>query len=260
MIIQSVITRPVYDEEAHKGNPFHRRTLGHLPTAHVAGVLGYFVGPFFEGGIVYWMPKFNFDDFLRYCGELHITGFFTVPPIYMAIAKHPAVKDQFRHMRVAASGAAPLTGELQKAATRRMKMSGGSSVTQTWGMSETTGAATLVRPGSTVQMGSLGNLLPNVRLRLVLLSVISLTELIRIRLVDDNDKDVKPGQPGEGLIKGPIVTQGYHNRPEANQSSFTSDGWLRTGDIFRIDGKELFVVDRKKASCYQCCTTVQTAD
>lgn len=67
-----------------------------------------------------------------------------------------------------------------------------------------------------------------------------------IRLVDDDEKDVQPGEPGEAFIKGPIVTQGYHNNPEANKSSFTSDGWLRTGDILEMRGTELFVVDRKK--------------
>ncbi|KAK7432539.1 hypothetical protein QQZ08_000746 [Neonectria magnoliae] len=226
--IPATLTRPIYDEEARKGNPFHHRTLGHLPTAHIAGVQGYFINPFYEGGIVYWMPKFNFDDFLRYCGELRITGFFTVPPIFMAIAKHPEVKDQFRYMRVATSGAAPLTGDLQLAATEKMNFS--TSVVQTWGLSETTGAATLTLPGEPVTMGSLGSLLPNMLLR----------------LVDDEEKDVQPGEPGEAFVKGPIVTQGYHNNPKANQESFTKDGWLRTGDILRMEGTELFVVDRKK--------------
>ncbi|KAH6994942.1 hypothetical protein EDB80DRAFT_154052 [Ilyonectria destructans] len=224
----AAVSRPIFDEEARKGNPYHHRTLGHLPTAHIAGVQGYFINPFYEGGIVYWMPTFKFDDFLRYCGELRITGFFTVPPIFMAIAKHPAVKDQFRHMRSAISGAAPLTGELQQAATKKMNMS--ASVTQTWGLSETTGAATIVPPGTPVTMGSLGSLLPN----------------MLMRLVDDDEKDVQPGEPGEAFIKGPIVTQGYHKNAEANEKSFTSDGWLRTGDILEMRGTELFVIDRKK--------------
>ncbi|KAH7141343.1 hypothetical protein B0J13DRAFT_556650 [Dactylonectria estremocensis] len=226
--LPAAVSRPVFDEEARNGNPFHHRTLGHLPTAHIAGVQGYFINPFYEGGIVYWMPTFKFDDFLRYCEELRITGFFTVPPIYMAIAKHPAVKDQFRHMRSAICGAAPLTGELQQAATRKMKMA--ASVRQTWGLSETTGSATFVTPGTPVTMGSLGSPLPNVLLR----------------LVNDDENDVKPGEPGEALIKGPIVTQGYHNNPDANQKAFTLDGWLRTGDILEIKGTDLFIVDRKK--------------
>jgi 4-coumarate--CoA ligase len=53
-------------------------------------------------------------------------------------------------------------------------------------------------------------------------------------------------------MKGPIVTQGYHNNPDANASSFTSDGWLRTGDILRFEGKQLYVVDRKKVRQSRC--------
>lgn len=56
------------------------------------------------------------------------------------------------------------------------------------------------------------------------------------------------GQPGEALLKGPMITKGYHNNPEATKSSFTADGYLRTGDILRVKGDLLYIVDRKKAS------------
>lgn len=75
-----------------------------------------------------------------------------------------------------------------------------------------------------------------------------LTTCLLIRLVDENDNDVEVGQPGEALLKGPMVTKGYHNNPEANKSSFTSDGWFRTGDILKMEGDMLYMVDRKKAS------------
>lgn len=58
---------------------------------------------------------------------------------------------------------------------------------------------------------------------------------------------MRPGEPGEVLIKGPIVTQGYHRNPEANEKAFTADGWMRTGDVMRIDANNLYhIVDRKK--------------
>lgn len=56
------------------------------------------------------------------------------------------------------------------------------------------------------------------------------------------------GEPGEALIKGPIVTKGYHNNPQANINSFTEDGWFRTGDVLRMEGDLLYIVDRKKVS------------
>lgn len=162
VVIPSAVNRPVHDEWERQGKGFPRRTLGHLPTAHIAGVQSYFVNAFYEGGIVFWMPTFNFDDFVKYCSTLEITGFFTVPPIYMAIAKHPGVKDQFRFMRQAVTGAAPLSQALQEDASKKL---GGTIVTQTWGLSETTGSVTHTPPDRTDTMGSLSPLLPNVQLR-----------------------------------------------------------------------------------------------
>lgn len=118
------------------------------------------------------MPTFSFDDFVTYAGALRMTTVFTVPPIYMAIAKHPAVQQQFRHVRVATSGAAALTGELQGMASRRMG-GDGFAVRQTWGMSETCGAATYCPFGEDVTLGSLGRLLPNVLMRSLYFPLIS---------------------------------------------------------------------------------------
>lgn len=79
---------------------FEYRTLAHLPAAHIAGVQGYFINPFFAGGTVYWIPSFDFAKFLHY-NKLHkITFFFTVPPIYLLIAKTETITDQFDTLEV----------------------------------------------------------------------------------------------------------------------------------------------------------------
>src|SRR3546814_15552732 len=68
---------------------------------------------------------------------------------------------------------------------------------------------------------------------------------ISIRVVDASGNDVERGAIGELLVKGPTVTPGYWNRPDANAAAFTEDGWLRTGDAVRIDEDDyLFVIDR----------------
>jgi fatty-acyl-CoA synthase len=67
-----------------------------------------------------------------------------------------------------------------------------------------------------------------------------------IRIIDDAGKDVAPGGIGELLIKGPNITPGYWNKPEATASSFT-DGWLHTGDAARMDDEGfVYIVDRWK--------------
>ncbi|KAJ3547392.1 hypothetical protein NM208_g1544 [Fusarium decemcellulare] len=191
---------------------FQYRTIGHLPAAHIAGILGYLVHPSMYGpGTVYWMPKFNFDDFLKYNKKHRITSFFTVPPIYMLIAHSPKVTDQFEALHHAITGAAPMGPDLTARAEKKL----GCTVSQTWGLSETTASVTgqpWDEPDST---GSISTILPN----------------IRMRIVDDAGRDVQDGQQGEFLVQGPTVTVGYWNDAEATARTFTSCGrWLKTGD------------------------------
>ncbi|STW50056.1 long-chain-fatty-acid--CoA ligase [Klebsiella pneumoniae] len=66
------------------------------------------------------------------------------------------------------------------------------------------------------------------------------------KLVDDDDNEVAPGQPGELCIKGPQVMLGYWQRPDATDE-IIKDGWLHTGDIAVMDEEGfLRIVDRKK--------------
>jgi acyl-CoA synthetase (AMP-forming)/AMP-acid ligase II len=161
--VVAVVNWPVWEQWEKEGNPLELRTLGHLPSAHIAGVQGYFVNPLYNGGTVYWMPSFNFDEFLKYSTALKITNWFTVPPILTAIAKHPAAKEQFFTMRSAVSGAAPLSKALQEEANKKLP---NCQITQTWGLSETTGSVTHSTPRDDIS-GSVGSLLPCVSLRLV---------------------------------------------------------------------------------------------
>jgi 4-coumarate--CoA ligase len=157
--------REEIEARVSRGEPrFEYRTLAHLPASHIAGVQGYFINPFYMGGPTYWMPKFDFAKFLEYNKKFRITFSFTVPPIYLLIAKMPVVTDQFEHLEVAISGAAPLGKELQHAASR--KLGGGRTfIAQTWGLSETTGSVTAMPWGEKDDTGSVSKLLPNMSVR-----------------------------------------------------------------------------------------------
>ncbi|HYY88727.1 MAG TPA: AMP-binding protein [Chloroflexota bacterium] len=68
-----------------------------------------------------------------------------------------------------------------------------------------------------------------------------------IRIVDEDDRDVPPGEPGNLLARGPYTIRGYYRAPEHNQRAFTSDGFYRTGDIVRLTpGENLSVEGREK--------------
>ncbi len=67
-----------------------------------------------------------------------------------------------------------------------------------------------------------------------------------VRLVDDDDNDVPVGEPGEQIIRGPVIMKGYYKNEETNQRAFRG-GWFHTGDIlFRDAAGNYFFADRKK--------------
>ncbi|KAE9369588.1 acetyl-CoA synthetase-like protein [Stipitochalara longipes BDJ] len=230
IVAQSYIPTRMYKEgrAARNEPPFEYRTLAHLPAAHIAGVMCYLVNPFSFGGTVYWMPRFDFLQFLEYNKKFRITFFFTVPPIWLLIAKMPNVTDQFDNLEMAISGAAPLGKDLQHAASSKLGK-GKTFISQTWGLSETTGSSTVMPWGERDETGSVSPLMPNMSLR----------------LVDDNGKDVEEGKPGEIWMKGPVVTNGYYRNPQATKDSFV-DGWFCTGDIAIWKNGLPYIVDRKK--------------
>jgi len=101
----------------------------------------------------------------------------------------------------------------------------GFTILQGYGLTETSGAATVTRFEDN-KIGSVGTPLNGVDVR-----------------IDEPNE----GGIGEVLIRGPIVMQGYYHNPEANRAAFTDDGWFRSGDLGRFDaGGHLYIVGRKK--------------
>lgn len=163
--LPAYINRPVWQDWAAAGKPFELRTLAHLPTAHISGVQGYFVNAFYDGGIVYWMPSFDFTAFLKYNVRYRITTFFSLPKIFLGLARHPGVTDQLRALRIAYSGATPLNKEVYACTNFGGEGEDRTLLSQTWGASETTGAVTHVSPAARDTSGSVGALLPNMLMR-----------------------------------------------------------------------------------------------
>lgn len=226
MITQSVLETYLSRTGRRVHVDYHYRAIAHLPATHIAGLQGYFINNIMAGGTVYWLPKFVWEKFVAAVARHRPTFLPSVPAVYLRIAKDPDVTDQFHSVENAQSGAAPMGIELQKMAEKKFKC----RISQSWGLTETTGAVTWLPWDRVDDTGSISQLMPNTRMM----------------IVDDDGKSVPDGHAGEILVKGPNLTSGYWNNPEATQEAITEDGWFRTGDIgLRRDAK-FYIIDRKK--------------
>ncbi|MBL1099753.1 class I adenylate-forming enzyme family protein [Streptomyces coffeae] len=160
---------------------------------------------------------------------------YTVGPstAFMALMAHPqATRDHFSSFRIISSGGAPLPPAL----VERFQSTLGPYLHNGYGLTECTAPCASVPPGVRAPVDPVSGTLA--------VGVPGADTVVRI--VDDEGNDLPFGEPGEIVVRGPMVVPGYWRRPEATAAALP-DGELRTGDIgfMNADGW-LFVVDRKK--------------
>jgi acyl-CoA synthetase (AMP-forming)/AMP-acid ligase II len=201
--------------------------IGVLPFFHIYGQTVIMNLGLRNGASVVTMPRFDLDQFLGLIEEYRVTIANVVPPIALALAKHPAVDGaDLSSLRVVMSGAAPLGAELAVAVSERI----GVPTIQGYGMTETS-PVTHVSPlePERIKPGTIGLPVPG-------------TET---RVVDPETRE--DGTHGELLIRGPQVMSGYLNNEEATRHTIDEDGWLHTGDVAEIDEDGYYsIVDRLK--------------
>ena len=219
------------------------RILAVLPFFHIYGLTVLMNCGLAWGGATVTLPRFDLEDFLGAIQEHKVTWAFVVPPILLAVAKHPVV-DRFdlSSLRYIDSGAAPLSADLATAAEQRLRKGAdeGVLVFQGYGMTElspvshTTPAPGLYPPGvsSPVPKGSVGYALPNTECRVI---------------DPETGQELGPNEAGELWIRGPQVMTGYLNNPEATKNTIDAEGWLHTGDVGTVDEEGRYTItDRVK--------------
>ena len=203
-------------------------TLAFLPFFHIYGLEVLMNLYLAKGGTLVTLPRFDLEVALRMIQTHRMKRFFVAPPVVLALAKHPLV-DQFDLSSLTGvfCGAAPLGADLTQVAAARL----GCAVVQGYGMTE---------------MSPISHFTPRNGSRLGASGVTAPSTLSRI--VDpETGLDAAPGEVGELWVKGPQVMTGYLNNAKATEATLTPDGWLKTGDIARIDQDGyMFVVDRVK--------------
>lgn len=206
------------------------RILGVLPFFHVFANTCVLNRTILNGGTITMLPRFDAKQALQAITRTKTTALPGVPTMYQALLDHPDLaKTDFSSLRVCISGGAPMPAELRE----KFVAATGASLVEGYGLTESSGVVATNPYEGPVKPGTIGQPIPATHLRLV-----------------DKEDPMRPapaGEPGELVVKGPQIMQGYWNRPDADKDSFTEDGWLRTGDVATIDGEGYVrIVDRLK--------------
>jgi long-chain acyl-CoA synthetase len=150
------------------------------------------------------------------------------------IMNHPDVKtipdEILGNVSVYISGAAPFPAEMIREFESKLKAT--NKVMELYGMTETSPVCVSNPILGKKKVGKVGLPFPDIDLKLVNI---------------ETGEAVETGEPGEILVRGPIVTRGYFNKPEATANTIDPDGWLHTGDVGVMDEDGYIqIVDRVK--------------
>jgi long-chain acyl-CoA synthetase len=200
-----------------------------LPAPHVYGnvVLN---SLFMAGGTVVLMERFDAAEALRLIGEHRATMFEGVPTMYAMMLALPDLDayDLSSLTRCTVGGQTIATTVIE-AWERRA----GAPLIALWGMTELAGLGTTHALYAPNVHGSIGVALPGVE--------------VRVASFDDPRMTMPPGEPGELMVRGPIVMLGYYGNDAATADTIEPDGWLHTGDVAVADPDGRFaIVDRRK--------------
>jgi long-chain acyl-CoA synthetase len=166
--------------------------------------------------------------FVKELATSNFTGLTGVNTLFNGLLNNPEFcKLDFSRLRMVLGGGTAV----QQAVAQKWKQVTGVPIIEAFGMTETSPAVSINPLNITDFTGSIGVPLPSTD----------------VRIRDDDGKDLPVGQTGELCISGPQVMQGYWNKPEETAKVIMDDGYLRSGDIARMDEKGfLYIVDRKK--------------
>lgn len=200
-----------------------------LPYFHAFGLTFFLCASVRKAATQVLLPKFDAQMALDAHKRRPITFFVGVPPMFERILRQAhKTNTDITSIRYAVAGAMPLSTAL---ATDWEETTGG-MIVEGYGLSETAPVLTGAPLSDKRRHGVLGVPFPSTQLRLVSL--------------EDDTVDVEDGQPGEIIVRGPQVFDGYLDAPEESSRVFTSEGWFKTGDIGVNSDGFISMADRKK--------------
>jgi long-chain acyl-CoA synthetase len=200
-----------------------------LPAPHVYGnvVINSIL---MAGGTVVLMERFDPEGALERIARYRATLFEGVPTMYMTMLAHP----RLGHYDLSSLTRCTVGGQtFAETMARAWEDRSRAPLLELWGMTELAGLGTTHALYAPNVHGSIGVALPGIE--------------VRVAAFDDVSHTMPVGEPGELMVRGPIVMQGYYGNEQATAETIEPDGWLHTGDVAVADETGHFrMVDRRK--------------
>jgi fatty-acyl-CoA synthase len=204
-------------------------TLAVAPLFHIGGLNTFPLGTLTSGGTVVIRRTFDPRGCLQDVARYRIASIFMVPVMFAALLRcEDFARTDLSSLRAAVVAGAPVPPSLVTEYAEH-----GVALQQAWGLTETAAFATYLPPHMVAaHPASAGCAMPWSEVRVV---------------APETGLPVEPGVRGELCVRGPNVTCGYWNNPEATAAAIDAEGWFHTGDLGYIDEQGLcYVVDRLK--------------
>lgn len=204
------------------------RLLLVLPYFHIFGQVAGLLLSMWNGTMCILIPKYDVNEVIAAFQQYEPTFFPGVPTLFISLLNHPEARSCGLHkVKNFSSGAAPLPVEV----IDQFEQMSGVTLREGYGMTETSCTASTTPLFALRKIGSIG--IP-----------VTSTEF-RIVDIDDPARELGIGEEGELCAKGPQIMKGYWNNP-SETANVLRDGWMRTGDIARMDADGFFYIAQRK--------------
>jgi len=187
-----------------------------LPMHHAFGLVVVLLTAVSKGSTVIMVPGLSIDSLLEAIEREKVTMFMGVPFIYLLLvnkAEAEGIKYDLSSLRLCGTAGAAMPAEVLKKFRQLFSL----DAVDFWGMTESSAHVTCQSLDGAGKFGSVGKALPGWELK----------------IVDSNGRELPLNQPGEIIVRGPIM-KGYYKNPQATAATI-KDGWLYTGDLGRVD-------------------------
>lgn len=178
-------------------------------------------------GVLITNPR-DIPHFIKELKRLPFSVFIGINTLFNALLhRSDFTKLNFKHLCLSVSGGMAT----QRSVADKWHQVTGGVILEGYGLTEASPVLTINPPGLSDFTGSVGLPVPSTD----------------IKICDEDGNEVGVGESGELWAKGPQVMRGYWQKPDETKNVLSDDGWLRTGDVVRMDEKGfIFLVDRKK--------------